>query len=334
MNAKSPRSRSRNSGVTRMPSRPHTTRSPARDLAQLAAGRPAAVDRPPPRPCAGARPRPTRRERARGCAGWWSNRSRRGRCRRGRRSAAARRFRATGLQPSCIRSSTRRRRPAALGADTFSEMRENSSLVRPIAKSSTSKAPPRSMTLSKIALRMFESIRWPSAPTTAECGVSVLHDEMMASLCRVFTGLPSSSMAQDPHKPLRDDVRLLGELLGETLRRDEGVRALRAGRAGARARQAHADRHRRRRLRGAGRRAARDAGRGRAAGGAQLRAFPQPRQRRRTAPPDAAAARAGARAGRPAAAGLDRRGAAAPARGGRIAGRALRRGLSGCASSW
>ena len=29
-------------------------------------------------------------------------------------------------------------------------------------------------------------------------------------------------MASDPHKPLRDDVHLLGELLGETLRIHEG----------------------------------------------------------------------------------------------------------------
>ena len=45
-------------------------------------------------------------------------------------------------------------------------------------------------------------------------------------------------MASDPHKPLRDDVRLLGELLGETLRRDEGDAALRTGRAGPRAGEA------------------------------------------------------------------------------------------------
>ena len=57
-----------------------------------------------------------------------------------------------------------------VAADTFSVRRENSSLVRPIWKSTTSNAPPRAITTSKIVVRMFESIRWPCAPTTAVCG--------------------------------------------------------------------------------------------------------------------------------------------------------------------
>jgi phosphoenolpyruvate carboxylase len=38
----------------------------------------------------------------------------------------------------------------------------------------------------------------------------------------LLTDPAAPSPAQDPHKPLRDDVRLLGTLLGETLRRQEG----------------------------------------------------------------------------------------------------------------
>jgi hypothetical protein len=54
-----------------------------------------------------------------------------------------------------------------VAADTFSVTREKSSLVRPIWKSVTSKAPPRSITTSKMVLRIFESIRCPWAVTIA-----------------------------------------------------------------------------------------------------------------------------------------------------------------------
>ena len=79
------------------------------DLAQLAARRRGRRRRRSRRPCAGARPRSTRRRRARGCACWSSNRSRRARSRRARRSRSSASCSSTGLQPSCIRSSTSRR---------------------------------------------------------------------------------------------------------------------------------------------------------------------------------------------------------------------------------
>ena len=47
---------------------------------------------------------------------------------------------------------------------------------------------------------------------------------------------------EDPHKPLRDDVRLLGELLGDTLRAREGDLLLqRVEEVRALAKRAHAD---------------------------------------------------------------------------------------------
>ena len=54
-----------------------------------------------------------------------------------------------------------------------------------------------------------------------------------------------SQMEADPHKPLRQDVRLLGELLGETLREHEGARLLETVervRAAAKTSRARADR--------------------------------------------------------------------------------------------
>ena len=111
---------------------------------------------------------PPRRRPAPGCAGWSWNRSRPARSRRGRprgRARPARRRRGSRTE-SAPRAA--RRAPARSAAETFSVSREKSSLVRPSSKCRTSKAPPRSMTVSKIALSSCESTRCPSAATTAE----------------------------------------------------------------------------------------------------------------------------------------------------------------------
>src|SRR5439155_750063 len=50
---------------------------------------------------------------------------------------------------------------------------------------------------------------------------------------RSLRKLHNRGVHADPHKPLRDDVRLLGELLGDTLRaRDPSTRSARSGHAG------------------------------------------------------------------------------------------------------
>ena len=109
-----------------------------------------------------------------------------------------------------------------------------------------------------------------------------------------------------PHKPLRDDVRLLGELLGDTLRALEGEALFETRRGGARAREARARRrpHASSEL---AERLSRAADRRRRSDGAGVRALPHARQHRRAASSHPPAARLRARPGAPPAARFVRR---------------------------
>ncbi len=134
------------------------------------------------------------------------------------------------------------------------------------------------------------------------------------------------SATPDPHKPLRDDVRLLGELLGQAIRAREGDQSVRPGGARPGPRQERPV-GRQQRLRHAGVGARRDAARRGPAGRPRLLAVPQPGQHRRAAPPHPAAPRLPAVA-RPAAAARLVRGDLRPADRRRAdAGRAARRRL-------
>ena len=114
----------------------------------------------------------------------------------------------------------------------------------------------------------------------------------------------STLHADDPHKPLRDDVRLLGTLLGETLRHQEGEalyeRVEQVRNAAKSARSQARDRE----LRRSGARAVVDAADRSVAGGPRVRPFPPPRQHRRAASSRAPASRLSARSVRGTAAGF------------------------------
>ena len=106
----------------------------------------------------------------------------------------------------------------------------------------------------------------------------------------------------DPHKPLRDDVRLLGELLGETLRAHAGrggvpARSSACARLAKSARAGNDDD-----FRVLADELGADVGRRRAAGGARVRALPAPGQHRRAASPHPPPPRVSARSRRAAAA--------------------------------
>ena len=139
-------------------------------------------------------------------------------------------------------------------------------------------------------------------------------------------------MSVDPHQPLRDDVRLLGEVLGPCAAASRRRRDFRTGRAGARGRQEGA--HARQRARAHRSAAARHADGVGADRRARVRAFSDARQHRRAAPPRASPARPRARSARPSAARIRCRDLCAAATGWRAGGRARRVDRSPCASSW
>ena len=90
MNAKSTRSRSRNSGVTRMPSSPQTTRSPVRTSRSLRHdGRAVGADDDHRVHALPRNRQPSAVDAHVACAGSWSSRSPRARSRRDRRRAAS-----------------------------------------------------------------------------------------------------------------------------------------------------------------------------------------------------------------------------------------------------
>ncbi len=163
MNAKPWRSRSRNSGVTRMPPWPQITGSPALARRAACGTRPCRRRPRSRRPCAASPRPPTGRRRAPGCGGWWWSRSRPGTQRSFSAGFTEASRSRSGWAPKVVSCCSSSASPALSAAVTRMRMRDASSLVRPMVKVRTSYDALCSMILSKIADSSPESIRCPSA---------------------------------------------------------------------------------------------------------------------------------------------------------------------------
>ena len=133
MNAKPWRSRSWNSGITRTPATPQTTRSPVRTSRSLRHAARALLDHDDRVHPLALDLDPLAADGAPASGGSWSSRSRRARSRRGRPVASSASCWSARRQPSATSSSSTCPSACSVGAEIRIEMDDGSSLLRPMS---------------------------------------------------------------------------------------------------------------------------------------------------------------------------------------------------------